>query len=170
MTTLLTTARLDLEPLTVRHAAEAFPGFADPAAYRYMTGEPPHDLDALRAEFARLAKGCPREGESWLNWLARRRDSGALVGWHQATLTVPTATIAWVTFAGHHRRGYALEGAEAVIAWLRQNGAREIVAQSDERNAASRRTALALGFVPDPEPIAETLHGEATVDRVYRLR
>jgi len=52
---------------------------------------------------------------------------------------------------------------------LRQ-GAREIDAQSDERNTASRRTALALGFVEDPDPVAEELRGEATVDRVYRLR
>jgi hypothetical protein len=35
------------------------------------------------------------------------------------------------------------------------------------RPAAPR---LALGFVEDPDPIAEQLRGEATVDRVYRLR
>ena len=51
-----------------------------------------------------------------------------------------------------------------------REGVREVEAQSDERNVASRMTAGALGFVADAEPIAETLRGEATVDRVYRLK
>ena len=166
----LSTQRLVLEPLAASHAAEAFADFADAGLYRYMLGSPPADVAALRAHFARLGAGSGRDGEVWANWLARRRDDGALVGWHQATLTAPTASIAWVTFPAHHRRGYAREGAAAVVEWLRSEGAREIEAQSDERNVASQRTALALGFVPDPEPIAEELRGEATVDRVYRLR
>ncbi len=166
----LRTARLALEPLSAAHAEDAFAHFADAALYRYMTGEPPASVDALRRELARLAAGSGREGERWLNWLARRRDDGALVGWHQATLTGATASIAWVTFPSHRRSGYAREAAAAVVAWLAAQGAREIEAQSDERNLASRRTAEALGFVPDPAPIAETLRGEATLDRVYRLR
>ena len=45
-----------------------------------------------------------------------------------------------------------------------------IVAQTDERNEASRRAALAAGFVADPQPFASTLRGEPSTDRVYRLR
>ena len=165
----LATARLALEPLAAAHAHEAFAPFADVELYRFMPGVPPDDLDGLRDEFARLARGSGRAHEVWANWMARRRDDGTLVGWHQATLTAPSASIAWVTFGEHRRQGYAREGAAAVLAWLRKRGAREIVAQSDERNLASCRTALALGFVPDADAIPETLHGEATVDRVYRL-
>lgn len=165
----LRTERLRLEPLSSAHAAGAFPHFADAALYRYMNGQAPESVQALGAEFARLAAGSGREGEQWLNWLAFRREDRALVGWHQATLTGAKASIAWVTFPAYRRSGYAREGAAAVLAWLASQGAREIEAQSDERNAASRGTAEALGFVPDPEPIAETLRGEATVDRVYRL-
>ncbi len=120
--------------------------------------------------FERLAAGCPRPDERWLNWLARRRDGEALVGWHQATVTGTRADVAWVTFATHRRCGYAREGAAAVIAWLAGFGVREIVAQSDVRNDASCATASSLGFVPDAGTIPETLHGEATVDRVWRLR
>jgi RimJ/RimL family protein N-acetyltransferase len=83
---------------------------------------------------------------------------------------LPTASIAWVTFPAHRRHGYAHEGAAAVVDWLLREGAREVVAQSDERNAASRRTAVALGFVEDPDPVPEELRGEVTVDRIYRLR
>jgi RimJ/RimL family protein N-acetyltransferase len=165
----LVTARLALVPLAAAHADEAFDAFADPALYRYMPGTPPEDRGALRARFGQLAAGSGRADEVWANWLARRRGDGALVGWHQATLTAPSASIAWVTFGAHRREGYAREGAAAVVAWLRSAGAREIVAQSDERNLASGRTALALGFVPDPDPVPEELRGEATLDRVYRL-
>jgi RimJ/RimL family protein N-acetyltransferase len=161
--------RLVLEVLSPAHSDSAFAGFADPDLYRFMSGEPPASADALRAEFARLAAGSGRDDELWLNWLAFRREDRALAGWHQATLTVPTATIAWVTFPAFRRSGYAREGAAAVIAWLATQGVGEIVAQSDERNAGSRRTAEALGFLPDPAPIAETLRGESTFDRVYRL-
>ena len=170
MTPPLSTARLELAPLLADHAGVAFAAFADEAIYRYMLGSPPADQAALRAHFARLAAGSGRPNELWLNWLAFRRDDRSLVGWHQATLTSPTASIAWVTFPAHRRHGYAHEGARAVVEWLRKEGAQEIVAQSDERNAASRRTAVALGFVEDPDAVAEELRGEATIDRVYRLR
>ena len=170
MTPPLATARLVLEPLAADHAPIAYGSFADEALYRYMVGSPPADERALHDHFARLAAGSGRANERWLNWLAFRSDDRSLVGWHQATLTLPTASIAWVTFPAHRRHGYAHEGAGAVVEWLLGVGAREIVAQSDERNAASRRTAVALGFVEDPDPIAEQLRGEATVDRVYRLR
>jgi RimJ/RimL family protein N-acetyltransferase len=166
----LATSRLLLEPLAPAHADAAYAAFADPALYRYMVGAPPESPGALRDEFARLGAGSGRPDERWLNWLAYRRDDRALAGWHQATLTGRAASIAWVTFPAHRRAGYAREGAAAVVAWLLAQGVLEIDAQSDERNVASCRTAVALGFVPDPEPIAETLHGEATVDRVYRLR
>ncbi len=166
----LDTPRLVLAPLSPGDAREAYPAFADRGLYRWMVGEPPADETALRNTFERLAAGCPRPDERWLNWLARRRDGEALVGWHQATVMGTRADVAWVTFAAHRRCGYAREGAAAVIAWLAGFGVREIVAQSDVRNEASCATASSLGFVPDAGTIPETLHGEATVDRVWRLR
>ena len=156
----LSTDRLALVPLSGEHVGPVFAHFADAELYRYMAGEPPATRDALRAEFERLARGSGREDERWLNWLAPRREDRAFVGWHQATLAGTRASIAWVTFPVQRRSGYAREAAAAVVAWLVSQGAREIVAQSDERNLASRRTAESLGFVPDPAPIAESLRGE----------
>lgn len=164
----LATARLRLEPLGPAQAEEAYPAFADPDLYALMVGEAPPDVATLRARLERLAAGCPRPGERWLNWLARHRDDGALVGWHQATVVGANADIAWVTFAGHRRAGYAREGATAVLHWLGEAGVREVVAQADVRNAGSNATAKALGFVPDADTLAETLHGVASVDRVWR--
>ena len=45
-----------------------------------------------------------------------------------------------------------------------------LVAQTDERNEASRRAALAAGVCRDPLPFASTLRGEPSTDRIYRLR
>ena len=123
MTPKLSTARLVLEPLAADHACIAYRSFADKALYRYMVGSPPADERALHDHFARLAAGSGRPNERWLNWLAFGRDDRSLVGWHQATLTVPTASIAWVTFPGHRRHGYAHEGAAAVVDWLLREGA-----------------------------------------------
>jgi RimJ/RimL family protein N-acetyltransferase len=166
----LQSARLLLEPLDAAHADECYGAFADASLWELMDGSRPASPAELRATFGRLAAGCPRPAERWLNWIARERAHGTPVGWHQATVVGEHADIAWVTFAAHQRHGYAREGATAVFDWLASIGVREVVAQSDLRNAGSRATALALGFEPDPETIVADLHGEATVDQVYRLR
>jgi RimJ/RimL family protein N-acetyltransferase len=166
----LASDRLVLEPLDPAHADECYDAFADASLYVLMDGSRPGNPAELRAQFERLAAGCPRPAERWFNWLARDRASGAPVGWHQATVVGEHADIAWVTFSAQQRQGYAREGATAVLDWLASIGVREVVAQSDLRNAGSRATALALGFRPDPETIVADLHGEATVDQVYRLR
>ena len=59
---------------------------------------------------------------------------------------------------------------EEALARLAGLGVHEVVAQADVRNAASGATAAALGFTPDAETIPETLRGEPTVDRIWRLR
>lgn len=166
----LATRRLALEPLVAAHAAECYADFADPALYALMEGKPPASVEALAAEFARLAHGSGRAGEAWHNWIARASGSGRPVGWHQATVTGARADIAWVTFPAARRRGYAREGAAALLAWFASIGVAEVIAQADLRNAGSEATARALGFAPDPAPIASDLRGEATVDRVWRLR
>jgi len=166
----LSSRRLALEPLDPAHADECFDAFADASLWVLMDGSRPASLAELRATYARLAAGCPRPAERWLNWIARDRASGAPVGWHQATIVGEHADIAWVTFSAQQRHGYAREGAMAVLDWLASIGVREVVAQSDLRNAGSRATALALGFEPDPGTIDADLHGEATVDQVWRKR
>lgn len=166
----LATRRLALEPLAAAHAAECYADFADPALYALMDGRPPASVEALAAEFARLARGSGRPGEGWHNWIARALDGGAPVGWHQATVAGTRADIAWVSFPAARRRGYAREGAQALLAWFASIGVTDVVAQADLRNAGSEATARALGFAPDPAPIASDLRGEATVDRVWRLR
>lgn len=59
------------------------------------------------------------------------------------------ALIGWWIAAGHRRRGYATAGLELMVDLLFSEfrlGA--IVAEIDDDNAVSRRTALTVGFVP----------------------
>jgi [ribosomal protein S5]-alanine N-acetyltransferase len=167
----LATARLRLEPLRPDHAEAALAGFADPTTYTYMPGTPRTDVAALRDYFSRLAAGSGRADEAWLNWLLFLRESDACVGWVQATvLGGRTASIAYVVFGPHTRRGYAREATSAMLAFLWTAPTLESVeAQADVNNFASLRVAEALGFTRDTEEVESELRGVATRDYVFRL-
>ena len=82
----LCSERLILEPLRAGHAVEMAPLLADPQLYAFTGGEPP-TLHELRARYERQAAGRSPDGvERWFNWIVRRHDDGAAVGYVQATV------------------------------------------------------------------------------------
>ena len=82
------TARLTLEPLRAEHAEEVAPVFDDESLHEYIGGQP-ETVEQLRDRYARLAAGQSPDGrQGWLNWIARRRETGDVVGTVQATLHV----------------------------------------------------------------------------------
>jgi RimJ/RimL family protein N-acetyltransferase len=138
----LKTTRLTLEALTVGHAAEMVAVLADPALYEYIGGEPPSEPDLV----ARHTRQTSRD--HWLNWILREQASGDAVGTVQATLGEHAAELAWVVSTRAQGKGYATEATAAVIAWLRENDVRELVAHVNPDHAASRAVAARLGFQP----------------------
>lgn len=145
------THRLDLLPLAVEHAAEMAVVLADPALHAFIGGEP-LDEDALRARYARLAAGSPDPAVSWLNWVIRVRDEGCLAGYVQATVTAESvAEVAWVVGTGRQGRGIATEAARGLVGWLRDAGARTIVAHVHPDHAASAAVAASAGLSPTDE-------------------
>jgi len=50
----LETARLELEPLAVVHAASMYEGFADARMYAWVDAAPPADVADLAERFARV--------------------------------------------------------------------------------------------------------------------
>lgn len=122
----LRTTRLLLEPLRVSHAAEL----------AFVLGE---DETELRVRYARQVAG-----PGWHNWVLRVRESGAVVGYVQATETGDEAELAWVVGADHRGAGLATEAARAVAAWLD----RPAYAHVDPANLASQRVARRLGMTP----------------------
>jgi RimJ/RimL family protein N-acetyltransferase len=169
----IATARLDLEPLRPAHAEICFASFADPSLYRYIDLPMPADAGELRERFAGWRRGSGRPEEIWLNWIAFERGSGRAAGWFQATakLADSEAHIAYFVFGAFQRRGVAVEAVRGIAERLfASTNVTTLIAQTDERNEASRRAAVAAGFIADPLPLASTLRGEPSTDRVFRLR
>src|SRR3954449_683693 len=129
----LRSARLDLEPLRVDHAAEAAVVFDDERLHRYIGGAPAGE-EELRQRYAQQVAGRSSDGrELWLNWMVRHRASGALVGTVQATVRHRPrgggmAELAWTVATPHQHRGYAREAAAAMVGWLRHCGVDRFVA------------------------------------------
>jgi len=148
------TARLLLEPLTVRHAAQMVQVLAAPQLYGFTGGSPP-TLPELTERYERLAAGPGRRGEAWLNWVIRQREDQQLAGTVQATVTSEPAglraAIAWVVGTPWQGRGYATECAEALIGWLREHGVTTIVAAIHPDHAASAAVARRAGMTPTAE-------------------
>ncbi len=140
---------MDLEPLAPHHADEMFAPLQDQGLCVYIPQEPPVSLEALRDRYQRLAIGHSPDGaERWLNWAARRRDMGDLIGTFQATVRGDrTADIAYIVFVHAQRRGFALEGCEEMIRHLAADLGIEIAgADIDTRNVASIALIELLGF------------------------
>jgi RimJ/RimL family protein N-acetyltransferase len=153
----LRSPRLSLEPLRVDHAEEMGGLLEDPALYAF-TGGHPVTADELRRRYRRQALGRSSDGsERWFNWIVRLEQSGQAVGTVQATVTVRgdrlRAALAWVIGSSHQRRGYGREAAMAMAAWLREQGAHDLVADIHPRHAASIKVARALGLAPTDEVI-----------------
>lgn len=148
----LDSERLHLEPLSVEHADEMVGVLDDPDLHVFIGGRPA-TREELRARYEQLVVGHSHDGNAgWLNWVIRRRDDGQAVGTVQATVTpkgrTPTAEIAWVIGTGHQRQGFAREAAQAMVAWLREQGVTTIVAHVHPQHEASEAVARAVGLEP----------------------
>ncbi|MEY9890305.1 RimJ/RimL family protein N-acetyltransferase [Catenulispora sp. MAP12-49] len=149
----ITTARLVLKPLAESDADDMAGVLAAPELYTFIGGEPP-TVEGLRARYARLAVGRSPDGsQEWVNWIARRVEDGAAVGTVQATVVDDgaRADVAWVVGAAWQGRGYAVEAASALVAWLRERGVAEIGANIHPGHAASARVAERIGLAPTGE-------------------
>ncbi|HET9017700.1 MAG TPA: GNAT family N-acetyltransferase [Thermomicrobiaceae bacterium] len=141
-----------LEPLRVDDAGRMWEVLADPRLYAFIQEEPP-TRDALRARYARQARGRSPDGrQRWLNWVVCDRDTGAAAGYVQATVAAtpggPGAELAWVIGVRFQGRGFATAAAAAMAGWLGSRGVRRLTAHIHPDNLASGRVAARLGLAP----------------------
>jgi RimJ/RimL family protein N-acetyltransferase len=153
----ITTERLTLGPLTAADAGEMVGVLGDVSLYRFTGGAPP-TLAALADRYARLERGSPTAGESWLNWVVRRRTDVAAIGTVQATVVAdsrcpPRAHLAWVIGAPWRGHGYAAESATALVSWLHDGGITDCVAHIHPDHVASERVARRAGLHPTPKRV-----------------
>jgi RimJ/RimL family protein N-acetyltransferase len=130
-------------------------------------GGQPSTLAELRERYGHLVSG-PEDGdEIWLNWTVRSRAYNGAVGSVQATVvTTPegrqAAYVAWTIGVEWQRRGFATEAACALIGWLQDHGAQDIIAHIHPEHHASAAVASRAGLHPTDEEV----DGEV----VWRLR
>ncbi|MEK6261631.1 MAG: GNAT family protein [Planctomycetota bacterium] len=146
---ILSSERLELEPIQTRHAAFLFPILHDASIHEFIPTVPPESMDQLRTRYERLeTRRSPDGSEAWLNWAIRVRATGTYIGTTQATVRQDgSALIAYELGAEFRGVGYAIEACQTVIDELVQGyGVGEIRAQVDTRNAPSIRLLERLSF------------------------
>lgn len=147
----LASERLTLEPLSLEHAPSMVDVLSDPTLYTFTGGEPP-TLDTLSARYASQIRGPADGSQAWFNWIARRHDTGALIGFVQATVESQSqdilAEIAWVIDPAHQRQAFASEATAALIDWLHAHGVTRLTAHIHPEHAASQRVAHRQGLRP----------------------
>ena len=168
----LTTPRLRLEPQVAGHAEALLEVLADPRTHTYIPSEPPTDLNALRARYARLeTRRSPDGTEWWLNWTVFAALEA--IGTVQASVrhTEGSADVAYVFAPAAWGRGYAAEAMRAVLGFLPTLGVVRAKAYIDTRNLASQRLITRLGFVQVGEILAaDEFKGEVSDEYVYELQ
>ena len=150
---LISTARLDLVPLSAAHAEEMAEVHSSPALHTYIGGEP-LSPDALRTRYERLVAGPSVPSVTWCNWVLRLRAESCLVGTVQATVTEAgsVAEIAWVVGVPWQGRGLATEAARGLVSWLaRKPSVHTVAAYIHPRHGASAAVATAAGLTPSEQ-------------------
>jgi RimJ/RimL family protein N-acetyltransferase len=150
----ISTDRLDLEPLRAEHASEMAGVLADPALYFFTGGQPPA-VPELRSRYQRWTAGSPDQAVTWRNWVIRVRAEDCLAGTVQATITgsgeAAQAEVAWVVGTNWQGRGIATEAARGLVAWLGRIGVRTVIAHIHPDHHVSAAVAAAAGLSPTAE-------------------
>lgn len=164
---MIVTDRLELRPQSPDDADDMVAVLADEMLYAVTGGRPP-DLAALRERYTRQAVGHSADGtETWHNWILRRRDDGAAIGFVQATVVDRTAEIAWLIGVPWQGRGYATEAVRAVVDHLAAAGVPTITAHIAPGHRPSEVVAERVGLavtdqVDDGERVWALDPGEAS--------
>jgi RimJ/RimL family protein N-acetyltransferase len=154
------TERLSLRPIRPVDADALYAILREPAIGAAMGEEPPVDAEEVRRRIESWNRGPERQGEIWLNWIARSSD-GMPVAQLAATLHGSSAWLAWIVALDAQRQGFATESGRAVMDHLVANGIDVFLASIPEGNVASEGVARKLGL----HLTDETAEGE----RVWRL-
>jgi RimJ/RimL family protein N-acetyltransferase len=150
---LISTARLDLVPLSAAHAEEMATVLSSPSLHTFIGGEP-LSPGALRTRYERLVAGSPDPSVTWCNWVLRLRSEPCLTGTVQATVTEAgsVAEIAWVVGTPWQGRGLASEAVQGLVSWLAARPSiRTVVAHIHPAHQASAAVATAAGLAPTDE-------------------
>ncbi len=146
----MATDRLELVPLSTGDAREMVGVLSSNLLYTFTGGSAP-TLSELERRYAEQCAGPAAQNEAWHNWIVRWAESGAAVGFVQATVVDASADVAWVVSPGWQGRGLATEAAKAMCGWLVEQGVTNITAHIHPNHLASARVADRVGLVDTAE-------------------
>jgi RimJ/RimL family protein N-acetyltransferase len=146
---IITTKRLVLVPLQAEDADELCDILGDERLHEFIGGRPASRVE-LRDRFILLSAGSPRAGETWLNWVVRRRFDSQAVGTVQTTITTvdgkQAARLGWMIGVEWQNQGFASEAAVALVQWVRRHGVEDIGANIHPDHEASATVAARAGL------------------------
>jgi RimJ/RimL family protein N-acetyltransferase len=153
-----------LESLLLRRHAD------DAATLDFLVpGDWPHEDDEY---VIRLRQAQLREDPSVLPWLLRamilrepQRPMIGHIGFHGPPVE-GAVELGYTVFAPYRRRGFALEGAEALMRWARMHDVKRFIVSISPNNVASLAMASKLGFVR----IGEQMDEVDGLEYVFELR
>jgi RimJ/RimL family protein N-acetyltransferase len=152
----ITSDRLVLTPLRPADAEAMVTVLGDEQLHEFIGGHPTGPAD-LRRRYERLSAGSGDPGQIWLNWIVRRGTDRQPIGTVQATVTrageVRAAAVAWVIGVPWQAQGFAAEAVQAMVGWLREQGATVITAHIHPDHHASAHVAARAGLIATPEEI-----------------
>lgn len=113
-----------------------------------MRRDVPPSIEWLASGFKKLESLISSDGEEvCLGWVGRDKSSLKPVGMFELAIVSGEAFITYTVFKNYWGNGYAVEGAQAMMAYASQNFVIErIVIEMDTRNRASVKVAEKLGF------------------------
>ncbi|HET6656833.1 MAG TPA: GNAT family N-acetyltransferase [Gaiellaceae bacterium] len=146
---IITTDRLVLVPLRAEDADELCEVLDDERLHEF-TGDRLASVAELHDRFVLLAAGSPRSGETWLNWVVRRRLDSQALGTVQVTLRADdgrqVARLGWMVGIPYQGQGFASEAATALVQWVRRQDVDEIGAHIHPGHHASEAVAARAGL------------------------
>ena len=150
----ISTERLVLTPLRAADADAMVEVLGDERLHDFIGGSPAGQAD-LRRRYARLAAGSGDPDQIWLNWIVCRGADRQPIGTVQATVTRGgrAAEIAWVVGVPWQGKGFATEAAQALVNWLREQGANVITANIHPDHHASAKVAARAGLTATTDEI-----------------
>ena len=146
---IITTERLVLVPLQAEDADELCDVLHDDRLHEFIGGRPESRVE-LHDRFVLLAAGSPRAGETWMNWVVRRRFDSQAVGTVQTTIRVvdgrTVARLGWMVGVEWQNQGFASEAATALVKWVRRLGVDDVGANIHPDHDASATVATRAGL------------------------
>ena len=148
----LSTERIDLAPMTLEHLPLLVELDADAEVLRHILGRA-RSAQEVHDYWTPICADVEADGVGLGWWMGWRRDDGDFLGWWDLSPDAPVASYpvraeaGWRLRRRHWRRGYATEGAQALLAYgFATVGLRCVWAETMAVNVASRAVMTKLGM------------------------